>query len=74
MVDIDVGGLRIDRSGSNQTTLDQLMGDVLEKVPVLEGPRLMFTGIADEVSLRHAMIEHLFPLDTSGKTRSTPPA
>ena len=50
------------------------MRDMLQKVTVLEGAGFMLAGIADEVSLLDAMVEHLVPLDAGRKTRAaTPP-
>jgi hypothetical protein len=46
---------------------------MLEQIPVFKCPRLMFTGVTDEIVFLHSMVENLFPLDAGGKACTPSP-
>src|SRR5207247_649023 len=71
LIDVNEGGLRPNGEGCDQAAFKELMGIVLEEIPVLEGSGLVLAGIADKIPLFDAMMQHLVPL---GSRREPGPA
>src|SRR5262249_45251117 len=63
--DVDVGGAAPDRVGSQDHSLEQLMGVVLHEEAVLERPGLRLVGVAEEVDgLALRVLRQEAPLDS----------
>src|SRR5437867_10608093 len=71
---VAVNGAGLDGVSSDQDSFEDLMRIALQEDSVLEGSRLAFIGIDNEVSWLFRALGHEGPLEPAGKARSAPPA
>src|SRR5690606_1372712 len=71
--DVDVAPLRADRVGRQRAPFDQSVRGPPHDLAVLEGARLRFVGVADEVMRLDPLLGHERPLETGGEPGAAAP-
>ena len=69
--DVDVGALHLVREAGDHDPLEQLVGVLVDDVAVLEGPRLGFVGVYNQVDRLAALPVEQRPLDAARESRAT---